>query len=488
MRYAIFVLVVACSSGPKKTVAELQDPTTCMECHNQHYTEWSGSMHAYASDDPVFIAMNKRGQRDTNNQLGTFCIQCHAPMAIALGLVDDTNAKDFDPTALPPTARGITCYFCHNVKDVQADHNNGLVLALDDNMRGGVTDPTDSPAHNSSYDKKMDSYTNNSVMCGSCHDVVTPRGVALERSYQEWQTSVFATVDPTQFLPLTCSGCHMGSEQDTEVIADKPGLDVKRRKGSFHLHRNAAIDQAVTPFPDLMGQQAAITDILDPALKIIGITPLTGNIASGGICFTPQGELTVRMDTINTGHYYPSGAAQDRRVWLRVIAKDAAGAVLFSSGDVPPNKDPEDIGDPDLDQTGFWDRTFQDNGMPAHFFWDVATVDSTHLLKPQFTFDKFAMNYDHSSTAKFNLQSIYPQIDRVEATIMTRPFAYSVLDQLIASGDLDPAIKTKLQQLYGAEGALKGKGATRVWTKATAGMGIGSMGTLCNPNPPLPGM
>ena len=109
-----------------------------MTCHPQHYTQWSGSMHAYSSDDPVFLAMNARGQRETNNQLGTFCVQCHAPMAVALKLTDGTN---FDPTTLPPTARGITCFFCHNVESVDADHNNGLVLALDDTMRGGVQNP-----------------------------------------------------------------------------------------------------------------------------------------------------------------------------------------------------------------------------------------------------------------------------------------------------------------------------------------------------------
>src|SRR5439155_24620520 len=138
--------LAACSSAPKKPVAELEDPSTCAECHQQHFTQWSGSMHAYASDDPVFLAMNKRGQRDTQNQLGTFCVQCHAPMAVALNLVTADNAASFDPTMLPPQARGITCYFCHDVKQIADDHNNGLQLALDQTMRGGVHDPVDSPA------------------------------------------------------------------------------------------------------------------------------------------------------------------------------------------------------------------------------------------------------------------------------------------------------------------------------------------------------
>src|SRR5882724_4992446 len=175
--------------GEARPVAELEDPGTCKECHPRHVQQWSGSMHAYASDDPVFIAMNKRGQRDTGGALGTFCVKCHAPMAVALGL---TTGVDFDPSKLPAAARGITCYFCHNVKAVADTHNNGLVLAGDQTMRGGVEAPVRSPAHHSAYDKRMDSTINQSELCGSCHDVVTPRGVALERTYQEWKTTFFA--------------------------------------------------------------------------------------------------------------------------------------------------------------------------------------------------------------------------------------------------------------------------------------------------------
>ena len=488
-------LAAACGEQPKDPIAKLEDPSTCKECHNAHYTQWAGSMHAYASDDPVFLAMNKRGQRDTNGALGTFCLQCHAPMAVALGIVTPDNAADFDPNALPPTARGITCYFCHDVKQVQADHNNGLVVALDDDMRGGVHDPTDSPAHHSSYDKMMDGYTNQSVECGSCHDVVTPRGVALERTYAEWQQSVFSHDDPAHHLPVTCSGCHMMSDPSTSVIADKPGLNVKSRPNSFHRHDFAAIDQATTTFPADDPQTAAqlaqdqamqVKAILDPALTIIGPTPVAGGIAPGGVCLDPPGVLSVRMDTINVGHMYPSGAGQDRRSWLEVIAYDASNKVVWSSGVVPDGMDPDDISDDHvscsssapMSCSGFWDRTVKDDGTPAHFFWDVAT-ETSHLLKPGVTNDPNSPLFDHSTTAEWNLDTTtYSEIDHITARIRTRPFSYAELDDLVASGDLDPSIPAKLVTLDSA-------GATVIWTKATAGMGLGSKNTNCNPNPPL---
>lgn len=480
MKYVVLAaLLVACGDTPKDSVAKLEDPNTCAECHMQHYTQWSGSMHAYASTDPVFLAMQKRGQRETSGALGTFCLQCHAPMAVALNLVTADTAATFDPTTLPAKANGITCFFCHDVKSIQDDHNNGLVLALDDTMRGGVKDPLDSPAHNVAYDTKMDGYTNQSQMCGSCHDVVTPAGVHLERSYTEWQATVFAHDDPTHHLPITCSGCHMKSDSTTDVIADKPGLNVKSRPDSFHLHTWPAIDQAMVDFPEKDTQLAGIHDILDPALTIIGPRPVAGGVPPGGICLDPPGTLTVRMDTISTGHMYPSGAAQDRRSWLEVIAYDATGAVVFSSGNVPTDMDPEEINDPNL--VGFWDRTYKSDNTPAHFFWDVATYDSK-LLKPAVTNVTSDPAYDHSTTATFNLGGTYTNIDKITARIRTRPFNYAALDALVSSGDLDASIASEFRQdAY----TLDSYGGSATWTKATKGTGIGSMNTNCNPNPPM---
>ena len=445
----IVMLVAACggSSSPKFSVDKLEDPATCMQCHQKHYTEWSGSMHAYASDDPVFLAMNKRGQRETGGQLGTFCVQCHAPMAVALGLTDGTN---FDPTQLPPTARGITCYFCHDVDKVAADHNNGLQLALDDTMRGGVHDPTDSPAHNSMYDKTMDSHTNKSTMCGSCHDVTTPKGIKLERTYAEWQGTIFA-MEPTDQGGLTCSGCHMQSDPSTSIIADGPAIamdhiNVKSRKGSFHEHMWLGVDEQLTPFAPAdvaAAQDMAIHRDLDYAITVVGPTKPGATVpASGGICLTPEngGEIKVRIDTRGPGHMWPSGAAQDRRAWLEVIAYDASNAVLFSSGVVADGQDPAPS------PGGFWDRTFKADMTPAHFFWDVDLPAQSNLLKPPTTLDQNSQYFDHSTTVQLELQGqlpagkTYADIDHISARVQIRPLGYDILNDLASSGDLDPSI------------------------------------------------
>ena len=64
-------VIAACSSSDDAqkitlTGQALQDPNNCLPCHQDQFREWSGSMHAYAAEDPVFRAMNKRMIRETN--------------------------------------------------------------------------------------------------------------------------------------------------------------------------------------------------------------------------------------------------------------------------------------------------------------------------------------------------------------------------------------------------------------------------------------
>jgi hypothetical protein len=434
--------------GPARPVAELQDPGTCNECHPRHVAQWSASMHAYASDDPVFLAMNRRGQRETSGALGTFCVKCHAPMAVELGL---TTGADFDPAKLPAAARGVTCYFCHNVESVQDTHNNGLALAHDQTMRGGLPGPVSSPAHHSAYDRLMDSTLNKSEMCGSCHDVVTPRGVALERTYEEWQTTFFSQPDAQHHL--SCGACHMPSSDG--VIAEAPGLSVKSHNGGFHEHLWPAIDQGLTPLPGADALAAGIQRDLDPAVAIIGPTQFATNVNYGGICLEPTGVLSVRMDSIGTAHSWPTGAAQDRRAWLEVVAFDASGAVVFHTGTVddgkgtplPDGMDPEDLRDPNL--FGLWDRAVKDDGSPAHMFWDIAKIDSqtSQLLRPPVTLDKNSPLFDHSSTAMFHVEGVAGTIKRITARIRIRPLSHALLKDLRDTGDLAADAVTQVPTL-----------------------------------------
>jgi hypothetical protein len=423
----VAALVVACGGEPDYfTEEELRDPQSCEGCHPQHFREWSGSMHAYASFDPVFRAMNARGQEETDGELGDFCVQCHAPLAVRYGLTED--GTDLDD--VPDWAQGVTCFFCHSVESIGDEHNNDITLASDGVMRGGLSDPVPSPKHRSAYSELVDTDNQaSSAMCGSCHDLVTPAGVHLEKTFEEWKTTIFADEDPRRHL--SCGECHMVAR--TGAVAEDPDLDVPLREFGVREHTFAAVDLAVTPFPEIEAQRAAIErDLATTVLPRICLVPLDG------------GRLDVRLDNVAAGHMFPSGAAHDRRAWVEIRMYDAEDVELRSIGVVADGVDPDPVADPQL-----WEmreQAFDDEGQPVLYFWEVREVDDSWLLRPTVTLDPLDPDFDHSTTRQFPVFDIFTQIARITVAVHLRPLPYAVIDDLEASGHLPPAVAAEVRE------------------------------------------
>jgi hypothetical protein len=406
----------ACGDGrsgapPGGTPDVLLDPETCQGCHPDHYREWSGSMHAYAGEDPVFRAMNARGQRETGGALGDFCVRCHAPLAVRAGLT--TDGLDLD--AVPRPLRGVTCAFCHRVESVAGLHTNPLGIADDAVMRAGIADPMPTAAHESAYSRLHDrTRRDSSDLCGSCHDIVTPAGVHLERTFAEWLRSLFAR-DASGTL-LTCGGCHMTGRDGNAAQVD----GAPRRR--VHEHTFAGVDVALSPWPETEAQRAAIARDLDPVL-------------AGRLCVTPHlagVEIAVTLDNVLAGHMWPSGAAQDRRAWVEVLAW-AGEEVVWSSGDV---RDDEAVAARAVDDPDLWvmrDHMLDDAGREVHMFWEARRIEST-LLAPAVTNDPRDPAYIHAVTRTYRVAARRP--DRVTMRVRLRPIDRDVLEELVASGDL----------------------------------------------------
>jgi hypothetical protein len=418
--YLILGLCAACPAQnpdaeetPSKilTLEELRDPTTCKACHQQHYDEWASSMHAYASSDPVFLAMNRRGQRETNGELGSFCVQCHAPMALRTGATTDgLNLEN-----LPKDLQGVTCYFCHSVSAVEGTHNNPLLLSEDGVMRGGISNPVDNAAHLSSYSSLHDRREPESAaVCGSCHDVVTPAGFHLERTFLEWQQSIFGQPDMDSFL--SCGECHMSGR--TEPVASGADMPVRRR----HRHLMPGVDIALTPFAGHEQQVAAVQEELDYALE-------------AHLCMDEQEQLTIKVGNIGAGHSFPSGAAHDRRVWVEAKAfKD--GEEVWSYGILPQDVP---LAEPTTETSfTFFNHAFDSNGNEAIMFWEVKSSEQNLLLAPN-DLDVTSAFAEQHQFRVFDLSEV--EVDQIEIKVKMRPMALHIIQSLIDSGDLAPSIR-----------------------------------------------
>jgi hypothetical protein len=430
----VLALLAACTdegpSVPKLSKQELLDPETCRGCHPLHYREWASSMHAYASRDPVFIAMNARGQRETKGELGDFCVDCHAPMAVRQGATTDGLNLD----EVPDHLHGVTCYFCHNAVGVGDHFNNDVELANDDVMRGGLRESAPTTAHGSEYSRFHDrNHRESSRLCGSCHDIVTPNGVRLERTFAEYEESVFGTSDQSF---ETCNGCHM---DERDVAPSDAHREVAPKR---HQHLWAGVDVALTDFPDRAAQRAAVECQLALSARIAAIE----HDGFGG--------FSVRFET-DAGHSQPSGSAQDRRMWVELIAYAEDGSVLFASGDIEDSElEEKAVDDPGYDRSLalFRDRLYDAHGAPVHMFWDAAPSEQhplgyRSLLLPAATEAMPA----HALEARYQVPTP-ERIARVTARLRMRPMGVDVLQDLVDSGDLDPALLREMPTftLHGA--------------------------------------
>jgi hypothetical protein len=446
-----------CDSKPKPTLtrAEMLDPAACKDCHPKQYTEWSGSMHAYASEDPVFLAMNARGQRETQGALGTFCVKCHAPMAVEEG----STADGLNLGTLGAPLKNVTCYFCHaaHAVDPSMPDNNPLILTQDNNLFGPFADAVAETPHQATYSTLFDSARlESAAACGTCHDIVNQHGAAIERTYKEWQGTLFA--DP-KTAGLTCaSNCHMALSDSGQAPASTISPE---RKRDLHDHSFPGVDVALTAFPEADTQKQGIQALLDATMHTTLCLDATTR------------KIWVILDNAGAGHGFPSGATQDRRAWVEVTAT-LAGQVIYQSGVPPAGQTIETAPDPDL-----WlirDCIFGDDGKAVNMFWQAASYRTNQLpgsVMPVVT--------DPTSFNKTHIKRIYPGgtttlsalPDRISIKVHIQPIGDDVLQDLIASGDLDATVAAQIPSFT------LGNGGTLEWTSQANMLlpGMGDLGT-----------
>lgn len=390
-------------------------------------------MHAYASDDPVFTAMNARFQRETNAADPSFCVKCHAPLALAQGATTDgTNMATVDAKL-----HGVTCFVCHTVSAVGDLHDDGLGFASDGVMRGPISDPAGGAPHASQYSALHDlADPSSSSMCGSCHDVQNDHGVDIERTFAEWQASLYAQDIPS--VSETCSACHMTSS--VGVASTTSGAPTRR----IHDHSLAAFDVALRPFSSTDADQR---DLVQQTLDASIVAKLCVAQPTGA----PN--VAVTLDNAFVGHEFPSGATQDRRVWVELHAS-ANGTDVFTSGVVAQGGDVTALADPSL-----WllrDQLVDAAQNPVAFMWD-AFGTTPNLLPPAVTNVVTDPKYVHSVTATYLAP---PETDHVTIIVHAQAIGVDVLSSLVSSGDLDPSIAANMP-------TFDLQGTAHAWDKST---------------------
>ena len=157
----------------------------------------------------------------------------------------------------------------------------------------------------------------------------------------------------------------MAQSAFTTPIAQYPGAPPR----FYHAHNWPGVD-VMLPAPGSgppsldAGLAASNQSLLDDTLQV-------------ALCFEPATtSIKVIIDNTGAGHSWPSGAVQDRRAWVEVVAW-LDGGVAYQSGVVPDGGSVTALNDPDL-----WlmrDCIFDDAGTQVNMFWEAASFEGNEL-------------------------------------------------------------------------------------------------------------
>jgi hypothetical protein len=196
--------------------------------------------------------------------------------------------------------------------------------------------------------------------------------------------------------------------------------------------------------------QDFLNKTLQSALCVVGLPGSAG------------ASLRVVLDNVGAGHSFPSGSAQDRRLWVELVAY-AGKRRIYGSGVLEDSLKPvTELARSDPDLWLLRDRMFDATGHETHNFWDAVCYES-ELLPAQLTFSRQDPRFYQSHVQRrFPLRGALKQYpDRATLRVRLSPIGLDVIDDLIRTGDLPKASRRDHAHIYDV-------GAELEWTAAAA--------------------
>ncbi len=247
----------------------------CGACHQAIHACWQQSLHARAFSNGVFQAAYRTAAQTRPEAQTRLCLLCHAPVVRLAQAAAGASALQEE---------GVTCDFCHSVRDVKT-YPAEVKVDLDvGHTKYGPLRHAQSPAH-----QVVESDLHRrSEFCASCHEYQNEYGVAVLETYSEWKAGAYAAAGKQ------CQDCHMPLVSDHVSAlglkrAGPPGVNLHDISGSHNLE---TVRKAVT----------------------VSIT---------GADRRPDDSLRVRVlvSNVGSGHCFPTGMPLHRAILDLTVTK-----------------------------------------------------------------------------------------------------------------------------------------------------------------------
>jgi len=270
--------------------SDFERPLTCRQCHVDIYEQWQQSLMAQAYvhhwDEIEYFELTVPHATIDPKMAGAEvgCNACHTPIAFLAG-----DAVPPRPEEGSRANEGVSCDICHTIIGRTGDPSfNYNYISDPGRVKYGNREGVESPHHRTAYLEFM----RTAEFCGTCHNEKSPFDIWVKSTQLEWKEGPYAEQE------VPCQVCHMPSA---------PG-------------RNA--NTAKEEHPDVA--QHLFHGAHDPG-KVRGSIEVRMHPSYREAEPGDRIVITVQLFNGKCGHKVPSGSAEERQLWIHVVATDADG-------------------------------------------------------------------------------------------------------------------------------------------------------------------
>ena len=299
-------------SAPGAGLEAISSAELCGDCHRAIHETWKASRHAHAMDSRLFQDVLHWTEADLGAAARRTCLGCHAPLALEIGDLSLQKKVSWE---------GVTCDYCHSVREVTMAAPNPKAKLKFDRMKTGPWKEADPGKHGAIFSEVHTS----SEICAPCHEYRNALGFPVLTTFSEWKASRYAKEG------RPCQSCHMPRVEHGGAarLVGATLLGAER-------HRQCEFCHAASAAGDVVEQRARRSSAAKSNLRdMVNLHEMKGSHSIEQLTSAIKAQLeaaregnklkvTVAVANVAAGHYVPTGSPL-RQLVLEIRADTGGG-------------------------------------------------------------------------------------------------------------------------------------------------------------------